>query len=173
MFNHESPLRGETFVTRKITRGLSKVRVGLQDHVVLGNINAKRDWGHAEDYVEAMWLMMQHEQPRDFVIATGKNYSVREFIEKTAKLLDFELIWDDKGKSEVGLDKKTGKVLIKVSESYLRPADVQNLLGDSSKAFKALGWTPKHDIDSLIGEMVKSDLEIASRLRNLKESDSE
>ncbi len=157
LFNHESPLRGETFVTRKITIGLSKIKLGLQKNLILGNLNAKRDWGHAADYAEAMWKMMQHNKPEDFVIATGKQFSVREFVNIAAKNLGINLKWVGKGVNEKGIDKKTGKIIIKIEKKYFRPTEVDALLGDSSKARKILKWKPKISFNQMVKEMVESD----------------
>src|SRR3989338_10109231 len=157
LFNHESPRRGETFVTRKITLGLCRVKKGLQDCVYLGNINAERDWGYAKDYVEAMWLMLQQERPEDYVIATGENHSVREFIEETCNVLGIQIKWEGKGLDEVGIDKKTGKAIIRIDKRYFRPAEVDTLLGDSTKAKKKLKWQPKTKFKELVRIMVESD----------------
>ena len=157
LFNHESPLRGETFVTRKITIGLSKIKLGLQKNLILGNLDAKRDWGHAKDYVEAMWKMMQLKKPDDFVIATGKQYSVREFVNIAAKNLDINIKWIGKGINEKGIDKKTGKIIIKVGKNYFRPTEVETLLGDSKKAKKILKWQPKITFNQMVKEMIESD----------------
>ena len=140
LFNHESPRRGETFVTRKITRGLSKISCGLQDVLYLGNLNAKRDWGHAKDYAEAMWLMLQQDSPEDYVIATGQQYSVREFVEKSADYFGMDIEWRGEGLDEIGVDRNTGRVVIKVDDKYFRPAEVESLLGDATKAKEQLGW---------------------------------
>jgi GDPmannose 4,6-dehydratase len=153
LFNHESPRRGETFVTRKITRGLSKISCGLQDVLELGNLNAKRDWGHARDFVEAMWLMLQQDQPDDFVIATGVQYSVREFVEEASPYFGMKIVWEGEGLDEVGIDKNTGKTVIKVNPKYFRPAEVETLLGDASKAKEKLGWEPKTSFKQLVEEM--------------------
>jgi GDPmannose 4,6-dehydratase len=153
LFNHESPRRGETFVTRKITRGLSKISCGLQDVLELGNLNAKRDWGHARDFVEAMWLMLQQDQPDDFVIATGVQYSVREFVELAAPYFGMSIIWKGTGLEEIGVDKISGKTIIKVNPKYFRPAEVETLLGDASKAKEKLGWEPKTSFEQLVEEM--------------------
>ncbi len=158
LFNHESPLRGETFVTRKITIGLSKIKLGLQKILILGNLNAKRDWGHAADYAEAMWKMMQLKKPNDFVIATGKQYSVREFVNVAAKNLDINIKWIGKGINEKGIDSKTGKTIIKVGKKYFRPTEVDTLLGDSRKAKKILKWKPKITFNQMVKEMVECDL---------------
>jgi GDPmannose 4,6-dehydratase len=165
MFNHESPRRGETFVTRKITRGLSQIATGSSQPVQLGNLNAKRDWGHARDYVEAMWLMLQQPNPLDLVIATGKQYSVRHFAEVASRNLGFEIEWRGNGISERGLDSKTGKTLIEVHEKYFRPAEVETLLGDASKAENLLGWKPRTSFEDLVKEMCESDLHWAKTLK--------
>jgi GDPmannose 4,6-dehydratase len=157
LFNHESPLRGETFVTRKITIGLSRIKLGLQKNLILGNLDAKRDWGHAKDYVEAMWKMMQLKKPDDFVIATGKQYSVREFVNIAAKNLDIQIKWVGTGINEKGIDKKTGKIIIKVGKNYFRPTEVETLLGDSKKAKKILKWQPKITFNQMVKEMIESD----------------
>ncbi len=153
LFNHESPRRGETFVTRKITMGLSKISCGLQDVLLLGNLNAKRDWGHAKDYVEAMWLMLQQDSPEDYVIATGNQYSVREFVEKSANYFGMNIVWQGEGQDEVGIDKNTGREVIKVDHKYFRPAEVESLLGDATKAKEQLGWEPKISFDELVEDM--------------------
>jgi GDPmannose 4,6-dehydratase len=162
LFNHESPLRGETFVTRKITRGLSRIKVGLQKVLFLGNLDAKRDWGHARDYVEMQWLMLQQEKPQDFVIATGIQYSVREFVQRCASLLEFDLTWQGTGIDEKALD-KDGNVIVAVDPRYFRPTEVQSLLGDPSKAKRELGWVPRTTFDGLVREMVEADLNLAKR----------
>lgn len=153
LFNHESPRRGETFVTRKITRGLSKISCGLQDVLYLGNLNAKRDWGHAKDYAEAMWLMLQQDSPDDYVIATGQQYSVRDFVEKTAHYFGMNIEWQGEGLDEIGIDKNTGRVVIRVDDKYFRPAEVESLLGDATKAKEQLGWEPKISFDELVEDM--------------------
>ena len=154
LFNHESPRRGETFVTRKITRGLSLMSVGLQNVLELGNLNAKRDWGHAKDFVEAMWLMLQQDEPDDYVIATGTQYSVREFVEATAPYFGFNIVWEGEGLDEKGIDKKSGRTIIKVHPRYFRPAEVESLLGDPTKAKEKLGWEPKITFNELVEDMV-------------------
>ena len=154
LFNHESPRRGETFVTRKITRGLSLMSVGLQNVLELGNLNAKRDWGHAKDFVEAMWLMLQQDEPDDYVIATGTQYSVREFVEAAAPYFGFNIIWEGEGLDEKGIDKKSGRTIIKVNPRYFRPAEVESLLGDPTKAKEKLGWEPKITFKELVEDMV-------------------
>jgi GDPmannose 4,6-dehydratase len=153
LFNHESPRRGETFVTRKITRGLSRISTGEQDVLYLGNLNAKRDWGHAKDFVEAMWLMLQQDEPDDYVIATGKQYSVKEFVEAAAPYFGMNIVWRYGGVDEVGVDKTTGRVVIKVDPKYFRPAEVETLLGDPTKARKNLGWEPKISFEQLVEDM--------------------
>jgi GDPmannose 4,6-dehydratase len=162
LFNHESPLRGETFVTRKITRGLSRIKVGLQSQLFLGNLDSKRDWGHARDYVEMQWLMLQQEKPQDFVIATGQQFSVREFVQRCAKLLELDLTWQGSGVDEKALDAE-GNVVVAVDPRYFRPTEVETLLGDPAKAQHELGWTPRTSFDQLVKEMVESDLKAAQR----------
>ena len=157
MFNHESPLRGETFVTRKITIGLSRIKLGLQKELILGNLNAKREWGHAQDYAEAMWKMMQLKKPDDFVIATGKQYSVRDFVNISAKNLGILIKWVGKGINEKGIEKKTGKTIVRVGKRYFRPTEVDTLLGDARKAKKILKWKPKITFNQMVKEMIESD----------------
>ena len=164
LFNHESPLRGETFVTRKITIGLSRIKLGLQKELILGNLNAKRDWGHAKDYAEAMWKMMQLKNPDDFVIATGKQYSVRDFVNISAKNLGISIKWVGKGVNEIGIDKKTGKTIVKVGKRYFRPTEVDTLLGDARKAKKVLKWKPKITFNQMVKEMVESDFKEQKKL---------
>ena len=159
LFNHESPVRGETFVTRKITRGLARIKLGLQKNLFLGNLNALRDWGHAKDYVEAQWLMLQQNKPDDFVIATGKQYSVKDFVNCAAKNLDMVFEWKGKGLNEVGL--LNGKEIIKVDPRYFRPAEVENLLGDPTKAKEKLNWFPRISFENLVREMIEEDYKIA------------
>jgi len=156
LFNHESPVRGETFVTRKITIAMAKIKQGKQDFITLGNLDAKRDWGHAKDYVEAMWLMLQQDKPEDFVIATGKQYSVRQFIEEVAKNLEMKLKWEGEGKSEVAT--WNSKVIIKVDPKYCRPSEVDSLIGDPLKAKEKLNWKAKTTFNELVSEMIKADL---------------
>jgi GDPmannose 4,6-dehydratase len=153
LFNHESPRRGETFVTRKITQALSKISVGLQDCLYLGNLNAKRDWGHAQDFVEAMWLMLQQDQPDDYVIATGTQYSVKDFVEEAAPYFGMKIAWEGEGLNEVGIDKLSKKTVIRVDPKYFRPAEVETLLGDASKAKENLGWEPKISFKELVEDM--------------------
>lgn len=160
LFNHESPVRGENFVTRKITRALAAIKVGKQDCLYLGNLDAKRDWGHARDYVEMMWLMLQQDQPEDFVIATGEQYSVREFIDAAAKVLDLPITWKGHGLEEIGQD-ANGRKIISVDPRYFRPAEVETLLGDATKARERLGWVPKTSFKDLVLEMVVHDLALA------------
>ena len=158
LFNHESPLRGETFVTRKISIGLSRIKLGLQKKLYLGNLNSKRDWGHAEDYVVAMWKMLQQKKPDDFVIATGKQYSVKDFVNTAAKELDIKIKWTGKGSNEKGIDCKTNKVIIEIDKKYFRPTEVETLKGNFNKAKKILKWSPKINFKELVKEMVTSDL---------------
>ena len=157
LFNHESPRRGETFVTRKITMGLKAIAEGNQKVLYLGNLNAKRDWGHARDYCEAMWLMLQQDEPEDFVIATGKQYSVREFVEEAAPYFGFDIEWYSNGEDEIGMDKKTKKTIIAVDPKYYRPSEVDTLLGDSTKARIELGWEPKTTFKELVKEMCENE----------------
>ncbi|GAM08250.1 GDP-mannose 4,6 dehydratase [Geobacter sp. OR-1] len=163
LFNHESPRRGETFVTRKITRAAGRIKVGLQDRLYLGNLDAKRDWGFAGDYVEAMWLMLQQSEPDDYVVATGETWSVREFAERVFSRLDMPIAWQGSGVAEKGIDSKTGKVLIEIDPKYFRPAEVDLLLGDATKARTKLGWQPKTGFDALVEMMVAADLALAER----------
>jgi GDPmannose 4,6-dehydratase len=162
LFNHESPNRGETFVTRKITRALARIKLNLQDCLYLGNLNAKRDWGHARDYVEMQWLMLQQEKPEDFVIATGVQYSVRDFINAAAKELGMTIRWEGEGVDEKGYA-ENGKCIVAVDPRYFRPAEVETLLGDPSKAKEKLGWTPTTSFEELVAEMVREDLKSAQR----------
>jgi len=162
LFNHESPIRGETFVTRKITRALARIKLGLQDRLYLGNLNAKRDWGHARDYVEVQWLMLQQEQPEDFVIATGQQHSVRDFVNAAASELGVEIEWKGKGDKEKGYD-SSGKCIVAVDPRYFRPTEVDSLLGDATRAREALGWTPKTSFSELVAEMAREDLIAAER----------
>jgi GDPmannose 4,6-dehydratase len=162
LFNHESPTRGETFVTRKITRGLTRIKVGLQDRLYLGNMDALRDWGHARDYVEMQWRMLQQQEPRDYVIATGEQHSVREFVRLAASFLDMDIAWDGAGGEEKGTDKQ-GNVIVAVDPRYYRPTEVETLLGDASKAQRELGWKPRITFRELVKEMVEEDLKSAER----------
>lgn len=163
LFNHESPIRGETFVTRKITRAFARIKLELQDKVYLGNLDAKRDWGHAKDYVEMQWLMLQQDNPEDFVIATGVQYSVRDFINKAAKAVDIEMEWKGEGVDEKGYNKANGNCLVEVDKRYFRPTEVETLLGDPTKAKEKLGWVPKITLDEMVKEMVDNDVMIAKR----------
>ena len=161
LFNHESPRRGETFVTRKITLGLARVKLGLQACLYVGNLNAKRDWGHARDFVEAMWLILQQDEADDFIVATGVQYSVRQFADAVAQRLDMALEWHGEGTDEHAIDQKTGKVVIRVDERFFRPAEVESLCGDASKARAQLGWQPRTSFDMLVDEMAEADLALA------------
>jgi len=170
LFNHESPVRGETFVTRKITRAIARISLGLQDCLFLGNMDAKRDWGHAKDYVEMQWLMLQQDEPEDFCIATGVQYSVRDFVNAAAKELGIRLRWQGKGVAEQGIiveagksDLKVGQVVVQVDPRYFRPTEVETLLGDPTKAKEKLGWVPKITLEEMVAEMVREDLSIAQR----------
>ena len=159
LFNHESPLRGETFVTRKITRAVASILKGKQDKLWLGNLNAKRDWGHAKDYVEGMWKILQHDTPEDFVLASGKSYTVREFCEIAFKEIGIDIEWEGEDINELGKDTKSGKVLVEIDKRYFRPTEVDYLEGDASKAKEKLNWAPKISLESMISEMVKSDID--------------
>ena len=163
LFNHESPIRGETFVTRKITRALARLKTGLSGILHIGNLDAKRDWGHAKDYVEIQWLMLQQDKPEDYVIATGEHYSVREFIEIAARQLDLSIRWEGEGVDEKGIDEETGQIVVAVDSRYFRPTEVQDLLGDAGKARKKLGWKPRITFEQLIAEMVESDMKEAQK----------
>lgn len=162
LFNHESPVRGETFVTRKITRALARIKLGLQDCLFLGNLDAKRDWGHAKDYVEMQWLMLQQEVAEDFVIATGVQYSVREFVNAAAKEIGISIRWSGQGVDEKGFD-STGKCIVAIDPRYFRPTEVETLLGDAGKAKQKLGWTPKISFEALVSEMMREDMKSAER----------
>lgn len=166
LFNHESPVRGETFVTRKITRGLARIEAGLDSCVYLGNLDAKRDWGHARDYVEGMWLIMQHDNPDDYVLSTGETRSVRDFIEVAIEALGRRIEWTGQGVDEIGTDPRNGEVIIRIDARYFRPTEVDLLIGDSSKARKTLGWAPKTSFKSLVEEMVSEDLRRAKAERD-------
>jgi GDPmannose 4,6-dehydratase len=163
LFNHESPLRGETFVSRKITRALTRIHVGLQESLYLGNLDSRRDWGHARDYVRAQWLMLQQPVAEDFVIATGKQFSVRDFVVAASSLLDMKIEWQGEGVNEAGVDTKSGRKLVQVDPRYFRPAEVETLLGDPTKARQKLGWTADVSFSELVAEMVESDLALAKR----------
>lgn len=168
LFNHESPVRGETFVTRKVTRGLARIKLGLQDCLYMGNLDAKRDWGHAKDYVRMMWMMLQQEKPEDFVVATGQQHSIREFIHLVAKKLEMSLRWEGSGLQEKAFDEKN-RCVIQVDPRYFRPAEVDTLLGDPSKAKQKLGWSPSISFDALATEMTESDFSEAKRDALVKE----
>lgn len=167
LFNHESPRRGETFVTRKVTRGLTRIKLDIEDTLYIGNLDAKRDWGYAKDYVEGMWLMLQQDKPDDYVLATNETHTVREFIEVASKRLGFDLEWSGEGIDEIGTDKKTGKVIIRIDPYYFRPAEVDLLIGDSSKAKKKMGWEPKVKFEELVEIMVDADLELQTSKKSL------
>lgn len=163
LFNHESERRGKTFVTRKITVALSEISIGTRDVLSLGNLDAQRDWGYAKEYIEAMWLMLQQEKAEDFVIATGKMYTVRAFVEKAAKHVGYEIVWKGEGVNEKGYDKTTGKLIVQVNPKYFRPAEVELLIGDATKAKEKLGWVPQVDLDEMVEIMMKHDLGEAKR----------
>ena len=169
LFNHESPIRGETFVTRKVTRAAARIKLGLQDKLYMGNIDAKRDWGYAGDYVELMWLMLQQDKPDDYVMATGVTTTVRDFITMAFKEVGITLRWEGKGIDEKGIDTETGKVLVEIDPRYFRPAEVELLIGDPTKAYKALGWKPKVQLPELVKMMVENDLNLAKKEQYLKE----
>ena len=162
LFNHESPVRGETFATRKITRALARIKLGLQECLYLGNLDAMRDWGHARDYVEMQWLMLQQERPDDYVIATGEQHSVREFVERVARQLEITIEWRGEEGNEVGIDEE-GRTIVATDSRYFRPTEVDNLLGDATKALEKLGWKPKCNFDQLVTEMIESDIREAER----------
>ena len=163
LFNHESPVRGETFVTRKITRALARIKIGLQDTLYLGNLDARRDWGHARDFVEMQWLMLQQDEPEDYVIATGIQYSVRELIEIAAQQLSISIRWEGEGIDEKGIEEKTGQIIVAVDPGYYRPTEVNELLGDASKAREKLGWVPGTSFEEMIAEMIEADMEEAQK----------
>jgi GDPmannose 4,6-dehydratase len=163
LFNHESPVRGETFVTRKITRALARIKIGLQDILYIGNLDARRDWGHARDYVKVQWLMLQQDEPEDYVIATGEHYSVREFIAAAARQLGIRIYWEGQGVDEKGIDEETGKNIVAVDPRYFRPTEVEDLLGDASKARQKLRWKPRISFKDLVAEMVDADLKEAQK----------
>ncbi len=172
LFNHESPIRGETFVTRKITRAVSRISIGLQDRLYIGNLNAERDWGHAKDYVRGMWLMLQQEEPEDFVLATGKKVSVRYFIERAFLEAGINIEWRGEGLEEVGIDSNSEKILVKIDPRYFRPTEVEELLGDPSKAKEKLGWSSQYSIEELVTEMMRSDTAEARREQLLINAES-
>jgi GDPmannose 4,6-dehydratase len=163
LFNHESPLRGETFVSRKITRALTRIRAGLQDVVYLGNLDAKRDWGHARDYVRAQWLMLQQPRPDDYVVATGEQHSVRDFVVLAGQLLGMDIAWCGVGVEEVGIDRSNGRAVVRVDARYFRPAEVESLVGDASRIRERLGWKPETSFEALVREMVDADAALAQR----------
>jgi len=163
LFNHESPVRGETFVTRKITRAVARIKLGLQDKLFLGNLDSKRDWGHAKDYVKMQWLMLQQQEPEDFCISTGIQYSVRDFVNAAFKEVGISISWEGEGVDEKGIEDTGGKVRVEVDPRYFRPTEVETLLGDSSKAREKLGWVPEISLDEMVAEMVREDLKIAER----------
>jgi GDPmannose 4,6-dehydratase len=169
LFNHESPIRGETFVTRKITRGVAKISLGLQEKIYMGNLDAERDWGHARDYVEGMWRMLQADEPDDFVLATNRKISVRKFIELSFAEIGISLEWTGKDENEKGINKANGKVMVEIDPKYFRPTEVDLLIGDYSKAKEKLGWEPKYTVEELLKEMVKSDIELFKRDKYLLE----
>jgi len=169
LFNHESPIRGETFVTRKITRALARIKLGMQNCLYLGNMNAKRDWGHAKDYVRMQWMMLQQQEPEDFVIATGVQYSVRDFVTIAAKEVGLEITWQGEGINETGIDQK-GNVIVRVDPRYFRPAEVETLLGNPAKAKEKLGWTPEISFEELVEEMMREDLKSAEKYALIKKN---
>ena len=169
LFNHESPVRGETFVTRKITRGVAKIYHGLQEKIYLGNLDAERDWGHAKDYIRGMWLMLQQEKPDDYILATNRKISVREFVQMAFSHIDVKIIWEGEGINEKGIDIETGKVLVEIDPEYFRPAEVDLLIGDYTKAKTVLGWEPTYTVEELCKEMMESDLELFKKEKYLKE----
>ncbi|HLU85529.1 MAG TPA: GDP-mannose 4,6-dehydratase [Vicingaceae bacterium] len=169
LFNHESPIRGETFVTRKITRGVARIKLGMQKKIYLGNIDAKRDWGHAKDYVEGMWLMLQQETPEDYVLATGETTSVRDFVSMAFKEVGITVNWEGEGVNEKGRDASTGEILVEIDPNYFRPTEVDLLIGDASKANKNLGWKPKHNLQDLVKDMIQSDMNLFKRDKYLLE----
>jgi GDPmannose 4,6-dehydratase len=170
LFNHEGPTRGETFVTRKIARAVAAIHLGMQDRLYLGNLDAKRDWGHAREYVRGMWLMLQQSTPDDYVLATGETHTVREFVERAFAEIDVSLAWEGNGTSERGVDKRNGRVLVEVDSRYFRPTEVDLLIGDPTKAHRLLGWKHETSFSKLVSEMVKADLvTVAQERRNLEQ----
>ena len=163
LFNHESPIRGETFVTRKITRALARIKLGMDNCLYLGNLDSLRDWGHALDYVEMQWMMLQQNQPEDFVIATGVQRSVREFVERSSEILGIDLRWQGQGLDEVGINAATGETIVAIDPKYFRPTEVDTLLGDASKAATVLGWKPRVTFEELVQEMTEADYRLAER----------
>lgn len=170
LFNHESPVRGETFVTRKITRGVAKIFHGLQDKIYLGNLDAERDWGHAKDFVRGMWLMLQQDEPDDYVLATNHKISVRQFVEMSFNNIGVQIVWQGEGVDEKGIDLETGKVLVEIDKEYFRPAEVDLLIGDYTKAKNKLGWSPSYTVEELCREMIESDLNLFKRDKYLKDA---
>jgi GDPmannose 4,6-dehydratase len=158
LFNHESPLRGLEFVTRKITYNIAQIKYGLRDKIILGNLEAKRDWGYAKEYVEGMWMMLQHHEPDDYVLATGETHSIKEFVEKACSIVGYDIQWEGKNENLKGIDRKSGKVIVETSKDFYRPAEVDILLGDATKAKKVLGWEPKTSFEKLVEIMVDADL---------------
>jgi GDPmannose 4,6-dehydratase len=171
LFNHEGPTRGETFVTRKITRAVAAIEAGFQDRLYLGNLDAKRDWGHARDYVEGMWRILQQDEPGDYVLATGKAYTVRDFVERAFAHTGIEIAWEGSGAREVGIDRSTGRTLVEVDPRYFRPTEVNHLEGDPSRSKAKLGWEPKHSFDDLVRDMVESDRATVRREHNAGRGD--
>ena len=170
LFNHESPIRGETFVTRKITRAVARISLGMQQKIYIGNLDAKRDWGHAKDFIEGMWLMLQHDKPDDYVLATGKTHTVRHFCELAFKEIGVDLVWEGNAENEKGLNAKNGEILIEVDKTYYRPTEVDLLIGDSSKANKVLGWKHSYDLKKMVTEMVNSDVKLFKKKQVLKDN---
>ena len=168
LFNHESPIRGETFVTRKITRAVARISLGMQQKIYIGNLDAKRDWGHAKDYIEGMWLMLQQDSADDYVLATGKTYTVRHFCELAFKEIGVDIIWKGTGDQQQGINSSTNQVVIEVDKKYYRPTEVDLLIGDASKAEKTLGWKPKYSLNAMVSEMVKSDIKLFQKQQVLK-----
>jgi GDPmannose 4,6-dehydratase len=173
LFNHESPIRGETFVTRKISRAVAAISLGLQDKLFLGNLDAKRDWGHAKDYVEGMWRMVQQDQPDDYVLATGETHPVREFVEKAFSQVGVVIAWQGKGEAEKGIDQASGKTVVEIDPRYYRPTEVELLIGDPTKAFTKLGWKATTPFDSLVAEMVAADVSLVKRESEYRRADEE
>ena len=171
LFNHESPMRGETFVTRKITRTLARIQEGMESTLYLGNLNSKRDWGHAKDYVEMQWLMLQQDEPEDYVIATGEHYSVREFVEIAARFLGMDIQWRGEGLQEVGIDQASGRTLVRIDPRYFRPTEVDDLIGDATKAREKLGWVPKTTFRELVEEMVREDVQLTRQEKFMHQHD--